>query len=66
MDKELKALEEKLSELVGVCQNLRAGNRQLRQQLAQSISDNKQLTEKISGAKTRLEVLLTQIPENER
>ena len=66
MDKELKALEEKLNELVGVCQHLRAGNRQLRQQLAQSINDNKQITEKISGAKTRLEVLLTQIPENER
>ena len=37
----------------------------LRQEIAKTISENKSLSEKINGAKTRLEVLLDQIPENE-
>jgi cell division protein ZapB len=65
MEEELKALEAKLDELVGLCQHLRTDNKQLRQQLAQAINENKQLNDKISGAKTRLESLLAQIPEAE-
>jgi cell division protein ZapB len=63
MDSELKSLEDKISQFVALCQRLRADNHELRQQLASAQSDNKQLTEKIGDAKTRLEALLTQIPD---
>ena len=63
MDAELKSLEEKINTFVALCQKLRADNHDLRQQLASSQNENKQLHEKIGDAKTRLESLLTQIPE---
>ena len=62
MDSELKSLEEKIGQFVALCQRLRTDNHELRQQLAAAQNDNKQLTEKIGDAKTRLETLLTQIP----
>ena len=65
MDAELKSLEDKINQFVALCQRLRADNHQLRQQLASAHNENKQLTEKIGDAKTRLETLLTQIPEEE-
>lgn len=63
MDVELKSLEEKINQFVALCQRLRTDNHELRQQLASAHNDNKQLSEKIGDAKTRLESLLTQIPE---
>ena len=63
MDVELKSLEAKISQFVALCQRLRTDNHELRQQLASAQNDNKQLTEKIGDAKTRLESLLVQIPE---
>ena len=63
MDAELKSLEEKINQFVMLCQRLRADNHDLRQQLASSQNESKQLQEKIGDAKTRLEALLTQIPE---
>jgi cell division protein ZapB len=63
MDVELKSLEEKINQFVMLCQRLRSDNHELRQQLASAHSDNKQLNEKIGDAKTRLEALLAQIPE---
>ena len=65
MDADLKALEQKLTQFVEVCQRLRADNQQLRQQLASAMSDNKQLNEKIGTATNRLESLLNQIPEED-
>lgn len=65
MEAELKSLEEKINQLVGMCQRLRAENHQVRQQLAAALNENKQLQEKIAGAKTRLETVLAQIPEEE-
>ena len=65
MDSELTALEEKLGQLIMLCKRLRSENTGLRQEIAKTISENKSLSEKINGAKTRLEVLLDQIPENE-
>lgn len=64
MEAELHSLEEKINQTVQLCQRLRAENQQLRQQLASSENDNKLLTEKIHGARGRLEALLTKIPEN--
>ena len=63
MDAELKSLEDKINQFVALCQRLRADNHELRQQLASAQNDNKQLSEKIGDAKTRLESLLTQIPD---
>jgi len=65
MDTELKALEEKISQLVASCRRLRADNRQARQQLAAALVENKRLNEKIGAAKSNLENLLAKIPESE-
>jgi cell division protein ZapB len=65
MESDLKALEQKLTQFVALCQRLRMDNQQLRQQLAAVMSDNKHLSEKIGTATNRLENLLNQIPEEE-
>ena len=65
MDAELKSLEDKINQFVALCQRLRADNHQLRQQLASAQSENKQLSDKVGDARTRLESLLMQIPEEE-
>ncbi len=65
MDAELRSLEDKVNQVVALCQRLRADNHTLRQQLATALNDNKQLAEKIGVASTRLETLLTQIPGEE-
>ena len=65
MDAELRSLEDKVNQVVALCQRWRADNHALRQQLATALNDNKQLAEKIGVASTRLETLLTQIPGEE-
>ena len=65
MEAELKALEDKIAQLVQLCARLRAENTHLRQQLASAQNEGKHLTEKIVGARGRLEALLDQIPEDE-
>jgi len=65
MDAELRALEEKVGQLVELTHRLRGDNRQLRQQLAQAMNDNKRLNEKVDAAKTRLESLLSRLPEEQ-
>ncbi|TCV84298.1 hypothetical protein [Sulfurirhabdus autotrophica] len=63
MESELIALEEKINQFVQLCQRLRTENVQLRQQLVTVVNENRQLSEKVNGAKIRLETLLNQIPE---
>lgn len=63
IDEELRSLEDKVNQVVKLCQRLRSDNHDLRQQLATALNDNKQLAEKIGVASTRLEALLTQIPD---
>ena len=65
MDAELKSLEDKINQFVALSQRVRAENHQLRQQLASAQNENKQLSEKIGAAKSRLESLLVQIPEEQ-
>jgi cell division protein ZapB len=65
MDAQLKSLEDKINQFVTLCHRLRADNQQLRQQLASAQNENKQLSDKIGAAKTRLETLLTHIPEEQ-
>jgi cell division protein ZapB len=64
MEAELDVLEAKLNQLVQLCQRLRTDNSDLRQQLVAAQNQNKQLTEKIEGARRRLEVLLSRMPED--
>jgi cell division protein ZapB len=63
MDAELKSLEDKINQFVALCLRLRADNHELRQQLASAQNENKQLSDRIGDAKTRLEALLSRIPE---
>jgi cell division protein ZapB len=65
MESELKSLEHKINECVELCQRLRVDNRQLRQQLASALNQNRNLEEKIGGAASRLESLLNQIPADD-
>jgi cell division protein ZapB len=65
MDAELRALEERVAQLIELTQQLRRDNRDLRQQLAQTANDNKRLSEKVEAAKARLEGLLAHLPEEE-
>ena len=63
MEAELNALEERIRQAAELCQRLRTENTDLRQLVAKLESDNKRLTDKVVGARERLEVLLRQIPE---
>jgi uncharacterized protein (TIGR02449 family) len=63
MDAEISALEERIRQAVDLCQRLRGENSDLRQRVAQLQSENRQLAEKITAARERLEGLLEQIPE---
>jgi cell division protein ZapB len=65
MEADLKALEDKISQFVELTQRLRADNSTLRQQLAQAMNENRRLSEKVDGAKARLEALLERMPEVE-
>lgn len=65
MQAELNALEQKINQFIQLCQQLRAENVRLRQQLAAASNENKKLADKIDSAKIRLESLLGKIPENE-
>ncbi|HWM44462.1 MAG TPA: hypothetical protein VNP36_18640 [Burkholderiales bacterium] len=62
METEFSSLEAKVAQFVTLCEQLRAENVELRQQLAAARTDAKQLHEKINGAKARLEGLLSRLP----
>ena len=64
MEAELKSLEGKLEQLVSLCQQLRAENHQLRQEVATVLNAHRKLEDKIGGATARLEALLQQLPED--
>jgi len=63
MDSELETLEQKIRQAAQLCQKLRDENRDLRAKLAALQGDKKQLSEKIDGARVRLENILKQIHE---
>ena len=63
MESELNALEAKVSQFVIVCERLRSENVELRQQLVAAQNDARRLSDKIEGAKARLESLLVRLPE---
>ncbi len=61
---ELDALEQKLSQLVRLSQRLRSENHELRQALAETESKHRQCNDKLATAKTRLQKLLVQLPDD--
>ncbi len=63
MDADLKSLEDKLSQLLTLCQTLRTQNSALHQELAQAQSDAEQLRENIAVVSTRLEAVIERLPE---
>lgn len=63
MEAELNALDDKIRQLLQLCQKLRKDNSALRQQLATVHNQTKLLEERIGAARTRLETLLEQVPE---
>jgi cell division protein ZapB len=65
MEADLKLLEEKLSQLIALCQTLRSENQELRQGLAKAQDDAKQLKENMSLASQRLKVLIERLPQDE-
>ena len=65
MDLSLSELENKISQLVAVVNQLRSENQLLRQQLAVKSDENKRLAAKIEATKTCLDTLLKQLPESE-
>ncbi len=62
MDAEFNSLEAKVAQFVSLCERLRAENLALRQQLVAAQNDAKRLNEKIDGARSRLEGLLSRLP----
>lgn len=63
MEADLKALEDKVSQLLGLCRQMRTDNLELRQELAQAQDEVRQLKENMAQAGDRLEALIDSLPE---
>jgi cell division protein ZapB len=64
MQAELDTLEAKIRQVADLCQSLRRENVSLRQQLLAAQHENKQMTTRLEAAKSRLQSLLDQLPED--
>jgi cell division protein ZapB len=64
MDADLKALEDKLTQLIALCQMLRTKNLELQQNLANAQDDTRQLKDSMTQASARLEALIEQLPQD--
>ncbi|MES2012949.1 MAG: hypothetical protein V4445_04295 [Pseudomonadota bacterium] len=62
MDADLKALEEKLSHLISVCNDLRQENAQLRLDLNATQADAALLKTRMAQASERVEALMGSLP----
>ena len=63
MDADLKALEEKIAQLVALCQSLRGENQDLRQEVAQIQDEARRLRDQMAQASVRLEAVIDKLPE---
>ena len=62
MEAEFNSLEAKVEQFVQLCERLRAENDALRRELAAAQTDAKRLNEKIDGARSRIEGLISRLP----
>lgn len=63
VEAEFDSLETKVVQMVTLCERLRAENTELRQQLVNAQGHAKRLTEKIDGARVRIEQLVSRLPD---
>jgi predicted nucleic acid-binding Zn-ribbon protein len=63
MQAELDALESKIAQILERYQGMREENLQLRQQVVALENSNKQLSDRLSEARSRMEALLNKIPD---
>jgi cell division protein ZapB len=59
---EFENLEQKLAQLVSLHKQIKDENRDLRVQAAKLESENKALSEKLAGARSRIEAVITRLP----
>jgi cell division protein ZapB len=64
MDADLKALEEKISQLVQLCRSLREDNIELRRSLALAQEDERQLKARMQQAQVRIKGIIDRLPED--
>ena len=62
MDADLKALEQKLSQLISLCGDLRRENAQLRMDLTATQSDAASIKAQMAQASARIEALMESLP----
>ncbi|PHV12693.1 hypothetical protein [Chitinimonas sp. BJB300] len=63
MEAELQNLEDRINSLAAICQQLRTENVALRQEVLVLKGDNKRLVDKVEIAKSKVDALLEQLPE---
>lgn len=64
MEAELNSLDDRIQQLIRVAERLRTENGELRQQLAASLNEGKQLRDRMTAARLRLEGVLTRLPQD--
>jgi len=64
MEAELNSLDDRIQQLIRVADRLRVENGELRQQLATSLNEGKQLRDRMTAARLRLEGVLTRLPQD--
>jgi len=64
MDADLKALEEKILQLVQLCKSLREDNLELRQSLSLAQEAERQLKARMQQAQIRIESIIDRLPED--
>lgn len=62
MESDLQTLEDRVNTLAMLCQQLRKENSELRQHAVTLKNENRRLSDKVDGAKARVETLLAQLP----
>jgi cell division protein ZapB len=63
VEAEFASLESKVAQLVSLCERLRGESAELRRELAAAQQENRRLSERIEGARSRLEQLIARLPD---
>ncbi len=64
MDADLKALEEKITQLVQLCQSMREDNLEVRRALALAQEAERQLKARMQQAQIRIDNIIDRLPED--